>query len=126
MYELGIIREFKTPNFTVVVDAVEDDSPPDVSWDETNTVLKKIDSGEYVLFCARARVFFKGEEISSDYLGSCIYTSLDIFQDHKGMNHKGHGSYFSDMVHTVIREAKEYFNSYEKPYIRSLTKGETL
>jgi len=50
-----LIREFKTPQFIVIVDAIEEDSP-DLSYDDTSEVAAKIDSGEYVLFCARARV----------------------------------------------------------------------
>jgi len=82
MYKLGTIREFKTQNFHVIVDAVEEDSL-DLSWDESGETLKGLQDGSLIAFCARARVFLRGMEVASDYLGNCIYKSLDDFQDHK-------------------------------------------
>lgn len=82
---LGTIREFETQNFRVVVDAVEDyEVDLDLSFDETGEVRRKLENGTFVSFTARARVFHKatGEELGSDYLGGCIYESLNAFQDH--------------------------------------------
>jgi len=114
----NVIREFETKNFRVIVDAVQDDYP-DMSWDDGGEVQDKIDSGEYVLFCARARVIEKntGAELASDYLGGCIYESLQAFMNHREcaaqtreLRAKGQdaicGSYFSDMVHNVCTEAR--------------------
>ena len=65
---LGTIRRFETPNFSVIVDAVED-YDVDLSWDDTGAVRAKLESGEYVCFTARARVYYKGRELADDYLG---------------------------------------------------------
>ena len=82
MYKLGTIREFKTEKFHVIVDAVEE-CDLDLSWDESGETARGIEDGTYIAFCARARCFFRGFEVASDYLGNCIYKSLEDFQDHK-------------------------------------------
>jgi hypothetical protein len=79
---LGTMREFKTKNFRVVVDAIEE-FDLDLSWDEDGSQARRIDSGELIAFCVRARVFFQGIEVGSDYLGNCIYESLKAFEDHR-------------------------------------------
>lgn len=115
---LGTIREFRTAQFRVIVDAIEDDSP-DISFDETTETRDKLESGEWVIFCARARVIHHElGELSSDYLGNCIYTSVDAFMDHKAcaaetrkLRTNGSnavcGSYFADMVKTVCHDARQ-------------------
>lgn len=82
MYKLGTIREFKTQHFHVIVDAVEE-TDLDISWDDTGATREGLENGSLVAFCARARVFLRGMEIASDYLGNCIYKSLEDFMDHK-------------------------------------------
>lgn len=118
MNSLGIIREFRTAHFCVIADAVEEDSP-DISWDETTETDDKLNSGEWIIFCARARVIHDVlGELSADYLGSCIYESLDAFMDHKacgaenrrqraGGNQAICRSCFADMVSTVVAEARK-------------------
>src|ERR1700732_211254 len=80
--KIGTIREFKTENFHLIIDAVEEQDL-DLSWDDTGSTRQGLEDGSLVCFCARARVFLRGLEVSSDYLGQCIYKSLDDFQDHK-------------------------------------------
>ena len=82
MHKLGTIREFKTQNFHVIVDAVEEQDL-DLSWDDSGETRKGLEDGSLIGFCARARVFLRGMEVASDYLGGCVYKSLDDFQDHK-------------------------------------------
>lgn len=113
---LGTMRTFKTKNFAVIVDAIEEDSP-DFSFDDTGETAEKVESGEWRCFTARVRVLLHGREIGSDYLGNCIYESLDTFMDHKecGKQNRDYaaqgkegrcGSYFSDMIHNAIAEAR--------------------
>lgn len=129
MNTLGTIRKFKTANFTVIVDAIEEISP-DLSWDEDGSQQEGIESGKYILFCARARVFYNGLELASDYLGNCIYESLTRFQDHKEcaaytrkLRAEGSnaicGSYFSDMVKTVCTDARTEFNKLQSVKLRA-------
>jgi hypothetical protein len=116
---IGVIREFQTQHFHVIVDAL-DDLSPDLSWDETGEVRDKLYDGRLTLFCARARVMWQGVELASDYLGGCIYEDIDAFQDHRQCGRENRrleaagetarcGSYFSDMISNVCTEArKEY------------------
>jgi hypothetical protein len=116
MNTIGTIRKFHTKRFSVIVDAVEDYGM-DLSFDDTGDVRKKLESGEYVGFAVRARVLFDGTEIAADYLGGCVYESIDAFMDHRECGKQNRewaaqgesgrcGSYFSDMVHAAIAEAR--------------------
>ncbi len=117
---LGTIREFNTPNFRVIVDATED-YDVDLSFDEDGSVRKDLESGRLISFCVRAQVFHKetGDLLASDYLGNCIYKSLEDFADHKecGKQNREYeargesgrcGSYFSDMITTVCKKARQH------------------
>jgi hypothetical protein len=117
MYTLGTIREFETRNFKVIVDAVED-IDTDLSFDKDGEVCKGLESGKYVAFCARVRVLLHGKEVGTDYLGGCIYESLDAFQDHRAVGYENElrrqdgetgrcGSYFHDMIRAAIAEARK-------------------
>lgn len=115
---IGTIRRFKTPHFLVIVDALPEDSPVDV--DDEGETAAKVDSGEYVHFIARARVIHRdtGAELASDYLGGCIYARIEDFQDHRQCSAQTRklraegstavcGSYFADMIHEAITEARK-------------------
>lgn len=127
---IGIIREFNTTNFKVIVDALPEEDL-DLSFDETGETAAKLDSGDYVAFVARARVLFHGAELASDYLGNCIYESLEAFMDHRGcgIQNRGYeaagtdgrcGSYFSDMVHNVCKDARKELESMQLVKIRAV------
>lgn len=144
---IGTIRTFHTKHFAVVVDAVVQDGV-DLSWDEDGTVTKGIESGNFIVFCARARVFHDTlGEIASDYLSDCIYESLEQFEDHRecakatretqanrivelqkagvGLDeaeseakHIFVGSYFADMVKVVCIMARNHIRSAKEIYVR--------
>jgi hypothetical protein len=78
MHTLGIIREFRTPNFTVRVTA-EEDNYLDLSFDDDGSVREGLNSGELIAFCAKAAVYCQGTELATDYLGGCIYRSIAEF-----------------------------------------------
>jgi hypothetical protein len=127
--QLAIIREFKTAQFRVIVDAIVEDCP-DISWDETGEIADKLENGDLVIFCARARVIHDQlGEIASDYLGNCINTDFDDFMDHKEcaaytrkLRAEGStaicGGYFADMIAIVIRGAREAITDVKSVYIR--------
>ena len=128
MHTLGIIREFRTPNFTVRVTAQEEDDL-DLSWDDDGSVRKGLENGEFIAFCVKATVYYKGTELATDYLGGCIYRSLAEFMDHKECGKqnklcaaKGEagrcGSYFTDMVRTVCDEAREELHKLQNVKVR--------
>jgi hypothetical protein len=118
MRKVGTIREFKTRNFRVIVDAVEDDDL-DLSWDDTGEIREKLENGELMNFSVRARVFHKElGELSADYLGGCIYESPADFMDHmecaeqtRKLREQGSdavcGSYFADMVRQSVKDARK-------------------
>lgn len=125
-YKLGRIRQFHTKNFTVAVDAYED-YETDLSFDEDGSVRKDLERGRLVAFFVEASVFYKGNKISSDSLGGCIYKSIEEFQDHRECGKQNRewsaqgkdarcGSYFKDMIHSAIREARQVLA--DRPYIR--------
>lgn len=113
---------FETARFAVVCTAeVGDDL--DLSWDDTGEVRERIESGLYVMFCAKVAVLLDGREIAADYLGQCIYESGREFvtshRDPDPMNRNctlmraargGQGAighYFPDMVSIAVKEARE-------------------
>ena len=117
---------YETKRFTVTVDALVDHDP-DLSFDETGDTQAKVESGEWTLFCARARVEMGGRVLADDYLGNCIYENLDDFaSDHRdpdpmkrncsimrakwGAN-AAVSHYLPEMVATVCREAREFLNT---------------
>ena len=120
MQTIDTIYTFETKNFRIIVDAL-DEPDPDLSFDDTGEVREKLESGEYIAFCARARVIEKntGTELASDYLGDCIYESPAAFMNHRGIKEYSRkisekegreivcGSYFSDMVRNVCAEARK-------------------
>lgn len=128
MNTLATIREFKTPNFSVVVDAIHDDYL-DLSWDETGEVAADIEAGELTPFCARVRVLYHETELASDYLGGCLYKSFDDFMDHKEVGKYQRelitsgsagicGSYFADMIKAAIAEARQELRRLQSVRVR--------
>ncbi len=128
MYTLGTIREFKTPNFTVRVTA-EEDNYLDLSFDDDGSVREGLENGKFIAFCAKAAVYYKGTELATDYLGGCIYRSLDEFMDHRecGKQNKVYaakgetgrcGSYFADMVKQVCDEARKELKRLQQVKVR--------
>lgn len=96
------IWTFKTKNFTVVC-AVTDDTDLDLSWDDEGTVKASLESGLFVGFVAKVSVYCKGMQVSTDYLGGCIYNSAQEFRD----QNIGHRGYFGDMVREAISQARQ-------------------
>jgi len=105
--KIGTIREFKTKNFHVVVDAVEE-IDLDLSWDEDGSTREGLENGTLIAFCARARVFLRGKEIASDYLGGCIYKSLEDFADHKECGKQNRETLKREGHFQIYRKARPY------------------
>lgn len=129
MRTLGTIRKFTTPQFSVIVDAVEDPDV-DLSFDNTGEVIEALEAGTLQAFAVRARVFFDGSEIGADYLGGCIYRDIADFQDHRecGKQNREYaargksgrcGSYFHDMVKTAIAEARTKLRNLQNVRVRA-------
>ena len=129
MHTLGIIRTFKTKNFTVEVTA-EEEYDVDLSWDDDGSTREGLENGTLIAFCAKAAVYYRGREIATDYLGNCIYKSLDDFMDHKecGKQNKERaakgepgrcGSYFRDMITAVCRDARKEIETLQSVRVRT-------
>lgn len=97
---------FKTKRFTVKWEITPDDDC-DTSFDDTGETADKIASGEWQCFVSRVSVELDGRVIGEDWLSGSIYANPADFRDHIGMNARGHGSYFSDMVREAVREARK-------------------
>ena len=70
MNTLENIYTFNTRNFTISVDAMEENYP-DFSFDDTGETQEMIERGDWLCFAVRASVSFRGSDISEDYLGNC-------------------------------------------------------
>lgn len=114
---LGNIWTFETENWIVSVDADHDHlvlDEDEMDADVLAEVLPKLESGEMIQFCVVASVTHRltGMVLAQDYLGGCIYASKKDFRDHVGIKIKSrkdgcnYGSYFSDMVRTVCKDAR--------------------
>ena len=116
MNTLENIYTFNTRNFTISVDAMEENYP-DFSFDDTGETQEMIERGDWLCFAVRASVSFRGSDISEDYLGNCIHENIRDFRDHLGIKkHANRGSYFSDMIRESIREARKTLS--EMPKLR--------
>lgn len=89
--------EFKTAEFTLTLSA-EQDYELDLSWDETGETLAALESGRFVAFVARVRLEHDSGITADDYLGGCIYESVDAF--------RLEGGYFRDMVRAVCADMR--------------------
>jgi hypothetical protein len=77
----------------------------DLSWDDDGSIARGIEHGLYFAFCAKVSVLRKGKEISADYLGQCIYASLDDFA--AGANPKS-PDYCRDMMREALKSARDW------------------
>jgi hypothetical protein len=136
-HKIGTMREFNTKNFKVVCDAIEEEDL-DLSFDGDGSTREALESGELIAFVARVRVFFQGHEVGSDYLGNCIYKSLESFMNHRecGAQNAKYarfekcqkltpgslgrcGSYFHDMIREAIGKARKNMLAYQTIRIRN-------
>jgi len=100
------IWTFETRNFAVIVDCDYEQDWLDLSWDETGEVAEKLATGEWNAYTMRARLLTRhGDELACDYLGASIYANPTEFRDHIGSRGQW-GSYFTDMVRTVLAEGR--------------------
>ena len=128
MQRLGEMRRFKTKHFTVIVEALEEQDL-DLSWDDDGSIAEGLQSGEFIAFCAHVKVLLNGRVVGEDYLGNCIYRSFDDFLDHRECGKQNRelaaqgkegrcGSYFTDMIHTAIVEARKTLANEKQIYVR--------
>ena len=83
----------------------------DLSWDDDGSITRGLDSGLYQAFVAKMLVSYtcphcgQSTVIGTDYLGGCIYESLDDFA--RGFSHKKELTcYARDMAYQAINDAR--------------------
>lgn len=115
-----VMWTFKTKNFKVewIIDPDELDTRHFDS-DLAKACKQKVRSGEWKCFMSEIRVStrYKNIHLASEYLGQSIYAKPEEFRDHFGMNIKGHGSYFSQMVRDAIHNARKEFSKVQQAII---------
>jgi hypothetical protein len=71
------LAEYEREGYTVIVDKTYEDLNPRDCFDDTVTdieeIIKDIDRGHLDWFMLRVRVLVEGLELSSEYLGGCLY-----------------------------------------------------
>lgn len=112
-----VIRRFVRGPFTITATAY-DDEDYDVS-ELDDDLQQKIEDGDLVVFRVEVVLWLFGTELATEHLGGCVYETPRQFMDHIGLRkaerdhlaQTGHavrfGSYFHDMVRTVIAEGRK-------------------
>ena len=78
----------------------------DIDEKELSNIYDKLDKYELMWFCANVSAYKNGIKLSDDYLGGCLYESLEQFIND--------GDYIEDMKETVIKEAKQVIEELNK------------
>lgn len=107
-----IMWKFATKNFTILW--LTEPDTLDTAYMEKALAKEcraKVNSGKWKCFSSEIRVVENGSKrvLGSAFLGGSIYAKPEEFRDHFGMNRKGHGSYFSQMVREAVAEARKLF-----------------
>ncbi len=101
---------FKTPQFIITWEIEKD--PLDTSYMDASLAKEcrqNVKSGKWKCFTSEISVTHRATKIKlgEAFLGGSIYENPADFRDHFGMNSKGHGSYFSQMVREAVEEARK-------------------
>jgi hypothetical protein len=93
------LAEYERDGFTVIVDKTyEDLNPRDMfESDDVDEIIKDIDRGHLEWFMLRVRVLVEGLELSSTYLGGCLYEEpKEVLTDGTA----------EDQIDSALKEAK--------------------
>ena len=98
-YELRHTEEKE--GFIIKLYTTWEDSQPDweLSEEDSEQFLEDIENGNLEWFIAKVTAEKMGIELASDYLGGCCYKSIEEFIRP--------GDYYTQMVDTVIHEARK-------------------
>ena len=88
--------------FDIVIDTSYEDIHPrdlfDTECDDVDEICRKIDAGIYDWFMVRVRAMVDGIEMSSSYLGGCLYESRSDFLKEEDM--------VSDLIDEAVFQAE--------------------
>jgi hypothetical protein len=91
-----------TAGFHLTLEALVEYTPLadtfDDSVDDLAQLAVDIEAGKYLYFCARVSAYKHGVLLAQEYLGCCLYESLQQFHDAS--------DYYADMVDTAIEQAR--------------------
>lgn len=102
--------------FTVQLHTTPEDTTPDWDFDseeEKAELIRKIENGSMLYFCARVTVSVNGIPLETEYLGGCCYKSIEDFID---------DDYYKDMKDSAIEDARRNYadlaNTFRTEYIK--------
>ena len=116
----------KVDGFDIYFEPLEEYATIDKEWSDDEEMredtIAKLESGEWVMFCAHVTAEKNGNVFGDDYLGMCIYTTYEEFYT------KYKDDYFADMKDTALTEAKKEMQQlineyYNKPVYISVNSG---
>jgi len=114
---------FRTQNFTVIWE-IEEDVLDTAYMDEAlaEECRENVRRGMWECFMSTVKVIENSTKLAlgEAYLGGSIYANPAEFRDHFGMNRKGHGSYFSDMVRKAIADARKAWPAFKTQVEREI------
>lgn len=124
-----LMWQFKTKNFTVQWRIQKE--PLDISMMDHALAAEcreKVASGEWQSFSSEIRVIHTKTkmELGCAYLGGSIYEDPSDFRDHVGINERGYGSYFSQMVREAIAEARIRMTEIQQRARQNIVDNQTL
>lgn len=95
-----VVHTEERDGFKITLIFEPEDHEPDWCFQpgEKTDVLRKIDSGELLWFCAKVTASREGITLGVDYLGDCCYLSVEEFMQPDG--------YYPDMVNRALEEAR--------------------
>jgi hypothetical protein len=93
------LATYERGGFTIIVDKTYEDIDPrgQFDTDDIEEIIKDIDRGHLEWFMLRVRVLVEGLELSSEYLGGCLY------EDPKEILTDGTAE---DIIDTALTDAK--------------------
>ena len=94
------LAQYERDGFTIIVDKTYEDIDPrgQFDTDDIEEIIKDIDRGHLEWFMLRVRVLVEGLELSSEYLGGCLYEDpREILTDGTA----------EDIIDTAMTDAKK-------------------
>jgi len=118
---------FRSGDFRVTLECAPEPYPDSSWWDEETR--DKIERDVWGVYVFKVAVYWRGQKLAADHLGDSVYADPREFRDHREaakqtreLRAKGNpaivGSYFSDMVHQAISEARREWNR-PRPRLRA-------
>ena len=85
-----LIHTETVAGFDIAFYALSEDISPKETFEDWQEVVEKVNSSEWVYFCAKVTASKNGIELADDYLGCCCYASYEQFVLD--------GDYYADMI----------------------------